>query len=273
MASVIAEILAHRTSRIGSEELHRCRIGCGRGNDDRIVHRAVVLKLLDDLSNGRGLLPDSNVNADNVLAFLVDDRVDRDSGLARLAVADYQLTLSAADRHHCVDRFEAGLQGFFHRLAVDNAGSDTLDRVIKIGDDLAFAVDRVAESVDDAADHCVAHRNAHDALRPLCFVAFLDLLKIAEEHAPDLIFLKVKSEPANAVRKLEQFAGHYLFQPVNLGDAVADLDDRSDLVDRHARIEILYLGSNYLVDLVSFDCFHKFMSPKMPEGVLRLLLH
>jgi hypothetical protein len=54
---------------------------------------------------------------------LVEDRVDRDRGLAGLAVADDQLTLAAADRHHAVDRLQAGLHRLANRLAIGDAGA------------------------------------------------------------------------------------------------------------------------------------------------------
>ena len=66
-------------------------------------------------------------------------------------------------------------------------------------------------------------------------------------------------EPAYGVREFEQFARHDLLQAVDLGDPVTDLDDRSDLVDGHARVEIFDLGTYDLVDLVGFDCFHVFV--------------
>ena len=94
---------------------------------------------------------------------MIDDRVDRDGGFTGLAVADDQLTLAAADRHHRVDRLETGLKRLFHGLTVDDAGSDTLDRKVRVGNDLAGFVDRIAESVDNAADHRVADGHAHDA--------------------------------------------------------------------------------------------------------------
>src|SRR4029078_4619561 len=114
-----------------------------------------------------------DVDTNNVLALLVDDRVDRDGGFAGLSVADDQLTLAAADRHHRVDRLQTGLERLFHRLAGDDSGSDALDRVVLIGDDVAFTVDRVAEGIDDAADQGIAHRHAHDAASAFHFVAFL----------------------------------------------------------------------------------------------------
>src|SRR5690349_9604865 len=100
MAAVVAEILTDRTSRIWSEELHRGRIRSRGVNDDRIVHCPELFELLTDLSNGRCLLPDRYINADDVLTFLVDDRVDSNGRLTCLAVADDQFTLAAPDRNH-----------------------------------------------------------------------------------------------------------------------------------------------------------------------------
>jgi hypothetical protein len=69
------------------------------------------------------LLAHGHVDADDVLALLVDDRVDRNGGLAGLAVADDELALAAADGDHGVDGFQAGLHGLMHRLPLDDAGS------------------------------------------------------------------------------------------------------------------------------------------------------
>ena len=101
-------------------------IGAGsdaRGDDDdRVLHRAGLLQPLDDGGDGGRLLADGDVDADDALPLLVDDRVDRDRGLAGAAVADDQLALAAADRDHRVDRLDAGLQRLLHRLAHDDAG-------------------------------------------------------------------------------------------------------------------------------------------------------
>src|SRR5690348_17560379 len=42
--AVVAEILAHRTAGIGREELQRRRVRSGRGDDDGIVHRAILFE-------------------------------------------------------------------------------------------------------------------------------------------------------------------------------------------------------------------------------------
>ncbi len=98
----------------------------GRRHDDRVLHRAGLRQAVDDLGDRRALLPDRDVDALDLLLgvargpvlALVDDRVDRDRGLADLAVADDQLALPAADRRHRVDGLDAGLQRLLHRLAV-----------------------------------------------------------------------------------------------------------------------------------------------------------
>jgi hypothetical protein len=66
-------------------------------DDDRVVHRACPRAACRPPGDRRLLLADGDVDADNVLALLVDDRVDGDGGLAGLAVADDQLALAAAD--------------------------------------------------------------------------------------------------------------------------------------------------------------------------------
>ena len=76
----------------------------------------------------RHALADGDVDADEVLVLVVDDRVDRDRRLAGLAVADDQLALAAADRDHRVDRLQAGLHRLGDRLALDDAGGLDLGR-------------------------------------------------------------------------------------------------------------------------------------------------
>jgi hypothetical protein len=77
------------------------------------------------LGDRRVLLADGDVDALHALTLLVEDRVDGDGGLARLAVADDQLALAAADRRHGVDGLDAGLQRLAHRLAPTMPGAWT----------------------------------------------------------------------------------------------------------------------------------------------------
>ena len=78
------------------------------------------------------------------------------------AVADDELALATADRGHRVDRLDAGLQRLVHRLALHDAGRLQLERATGLGLDLAEAVDRLAERVDDAAEEGVADGDRED---------------------------------------------------------------------------------------------------------------
>ncbi len=218
----VAEVFADRARRIRRDVEHRRGIRRRRGDDDGVAHRVRFFERAHHLRDGRLLLTDRVVDADDALALLVDDRVDRHSGLAGLAVADDQLALAAADRHHAVDRLEPGLHRLLHRLPVDDAGGEALDREELLGLDRPLAVDRLAERVDDAAEHRVADRHRDDAAGALDLVAFLDLLVVAEQHGADAVLFEVQRDAEHAVRKLDHLAGHRPLDAVHARDAVTD---------------------------------------------------
>jgi hypothetical protein len=94
--AVLHDLLAHRDAAVRREVLERGGL-LGAGHDhDRVLERAVLLEDRHGVRDRRELLADRHVDADEALALLVDDRVDRDGGLAGLAVADDQLALAAA---------------------------------------------------------------------------------------------------------------------------------------------------------------------------------
>ena len=237
----------------GADVEQRRRIGRGRGDDDRVAHRVGFFERAHDLRDGRLLLADRVVDADDAGVLLIEDRVDRDGGLAGLAVADDQLALAAADRHHRVDRLQAGLQRLLHRLAIDDAGREALDRRELLRDDRTLAVDRLAERVDDAAEQLVADRHRDDAAGPLDQVAFLDLLELAEQHGADALLFEVQRDAEHAVRELEHLAGHGVLDAVHARDAVADRDDAADFGDVDVDGEAADLLADDLGYLFGFD--------------------
>ena len=128
--AVVAEILADGAAGERRQILHRGRIGRGRGNDDGVFQRALLFEHLHELRDGGALLADSHIDAveldllvaGGVERLLVEDGVERDRGLAGLAVADDQFALATADRDQGVDGFEAGRHRLMHRLAGNDAG-------------------------------------------------------------------------------------------------------------------------------------------------------
>ena len=266
VAVAVAEVLAHHARRVRADVEQRRRVGRRGGDDDRVAHRVVVLERLHDLRDRRLLLPDRAVDADDAAVLLVEDCVDRDGGLAGLAVADDQLALTAPDRHHGVDGFQAGLQRLLHRLAIDDAGRQTLDRRELLGDDRSLAVDRLSQRVDDAAEHLFADRHRDDAARALHLIAFLDLGELAEEHRADALLLEVQRDAEHAVRELEHLARHRVLDPVHARDAVADGDDAADFGDIDVDGETANLLADDLGNFFSLDV-HAF---SIQSGLRRL---
>ena len=198
--AAVAEKLTHCAAGVGRQVDERGRLGGAGGDDDRVAERPVLLQGGSHAGDGSLVLADRHVDADQVFAFLVDDRVDQQGGLARLAIADDQLALSAADRDHGVDRLDAGLDRGVDRLACDHTGRDHLYGAGLLGFDGSLAVDRLPERVDDAADQLLAHRHLDDPARGADLVAFLDVLVRAHDHGPDHVLLEVQGHPVDVPR-------------------------------------------------------------------------
>src|SRR5262249_47683981 len=185
--------------------------------------------------DGRHPLPDRDVDADQVLVLVVDDRVDRDRRLAGLAVADDQLSLAAADRDHPVDRHQAGLDRLLDRLALDDAGGFELGRAGLRSVDVSAVVERAAERVDQAAEQLLADRDLEQVAGAFDGVALDDLAPLAEEDGADVVRLEVEREAGHPVRQLEHLQRHAVVEAVDAGDAVGDRQHRADLGEVGAR--------------------------------------
>ena len=111
--------------------------------------------------------------------------------------------------------------------------STTPGAMRSIGDDLlrqdrALAVDRLAERVDDAAEHRFADGHRDDAAGALDRIAFLDLEVLAEQHGADAVLFEVQRDAEDAVREFEHLARHGALAAVNARDAVAERHHRAD---------------------------------------------
>ncbi len=177
------------------------RVGRRGGDDGRVLQRAGLFEGATHGGDRRTLLTDGDVDAADLLlgvarapvVALVDDRVDSQRGLAGLTVADDQLTLATADRGHRVDGLVAGLHRLVHRLADHDARGLQLEGAAAGGLDLAEAVDRVAERVDDAAEVALAHGDGQHLAGALHRLALLDTADFAEDDRTDLALFQVRS--------------------------------------------------------------------------------
>ena len=119
----------------GRDPLQPGHRGGMRNDEDAAFRRAVLAHRIDHPCHRRGLLPDRDIDADQVARFLIDDRVDRDRGLAGRAIADDQLALAAAECEQRIDDQDAGLHRLGDRVALDDGRRRLFDRFMRAGDD------------------------------------------------------------------------------------------------------------------------------------------
>ncbi len=217
----------------------------------------MLLELANHRRDGRGLLADRDVDADQVLALLVDDGVDRNRGLPGLTIADDKLALAAADRHHRVDRLQARLHRLRNGFSPDHAGRDLLDHVGHLGEERALAVDRLAERIHHAPEELGAHRHLENAAGALDRVALGDVLVFAEDHRADRVALEVQGEAEGVVREFQHLALHHVREAVDAADAVGDGHDRPLRAHVRRQRKILYLAADQIADFGWVQLLHR----------------
>ena len=258
MFALLHPVLAHRTPRVGGDVLVRGGVRRRGVDHDGVLERSVLLERVDHLRDRRRLLPDGDVDALHLLVgapqlTLVDDGVDDDGSLARLAVADDELALPAPDRRHRVDGFDARLERLFDGLTRGHRRRLYLERTALLGVDGPLSVHRIAESVDDASQQGVSDRRREDLPRLLDRIAFFDLRRVAEYHHAELVFLEVHGEARDTAPELEHLVGHRSRQPADARDPVADLRDAADFFSLDLRLVFLDVASQYRGDRLPVD--------------------
>lgn len=157
--AVVTEPLTHGATGERSDVLQRSGLGSGGSNDDGVLHGVVLLKGLDELSDGRTLLTDGNVDTVELLALvtsavpplLVKHSVKGDGSLSGLTVTNDQLTLTTANWHHGVDGLKTGLHWLVDGLTRKNTWGLELGTALLGGLEWTLAIDWVSEGVNDTA--------------------------------------------------------------------------------------------------------------------------
>ncbi len=138
---------------------------------------------------------------------LVQNGVERDRGLPRLPVTDDKLSLTAADRDHGVNRFNARVHRSIHPFTFQNRGRLRFKRIpLRRRASLkkrAFAVLRVAQWIYHAADKFIPDGNREHVAGALYGIPHLDRQIIIEHQGADGLFFKVQSE--RRARTLRRF--------------------------------------------------------------------
>ena len=250
--ALIHEVFGHGAAGIGRDVLQGRKLGRGGADHDGIVHRAGGRQGVHQLRHGGTFLSDGHIDADDVLALLIDDGIQSDDGLTGLTVADDEFALAAADGNHAVDGLDTGLQRHAHALAFDDAGRVVLDGPVFLCVHGALAVHGLAQGVDHTADQAFANGNGNHMARALDHIAFFDVLVVAQHDHGDAVFLQIQGHAVGAVGKLHQLVGHALIQTAHTRDAVADHDRGADIILCDAVFIMLDLLFDELGDLFGF---------------------
>ena len=201
-----------------------------------------------------------DVHANDAFAFLVDDRVDRDSRLACAAVADDEFALAAPDRDHGVNGLDARLQRLLHGLSHNDAGRRTLDLPLDRSDDWTESVDRVAECIHHAADQRWTDWHFEHAARAPDLISLFQLEVVAKDHRADVVLFEVQRLRDNDVSSLagadlEHLAGHGLRETVDACNTILHFEDSADLVNVDlVEIRRFDLAQQNVLDLTRAEC-------------------
>ena len=239
MHAVVTKIFAHGAAGIRCQELQRCGLGRGGGDNDGIFHGASIFQGLHDLSDRGALLADRDIDTVQLLALiitlidrlLVDEGVNRHGGLAGLAVTNDQLALAAANGNQAVQRLQAGLHGFMHRFARDDTRRLDVHQTAFIRLDRALAIDGIAQGVDNAAQQALAHGYVNDFTGTFYCIAFGNGGVGTENNDADVIAFQVQGHTFDTAGEFHHFAGLYLIQTVNAGDTITHGQNLANLRD------------------------------------------
>ena len=164
----VPEIFTDGTACKRSIKLLGCRIRCGCGYDDRIIHGSCLFQGFLHVGNGRSFLSRCHIDAIHGLPLLiklllVDNGINSDGGFSRLPVPNDQFALSAADWNHGINGFDPGLQGFIHRLPEYHPGGLPLQgQVNQFPGDRPFSVNGFSQGIDHTSQQALAHSDGSD---------------------------------------------------------------------------------------------------------------
>ena len=236
------EVLGQCSARIGSDVLQRGRIRRGSCHDGGIAHSAVLFQILGHAGDGGSLLTDGNIDAQHILVLLVQDCIGSNGSLTGLAVADDQLTLTAADGEHGVDGQNTGVQRGVHALALQNTGCLLLNGVVALSLNGAFAVDGLAQRADDTAQKSIAHRNTGALAAAGDHGADADGLSAVEQHDAQLFGVHALHHALGTVFKGDDLAVHSAVHAINVHDAIGRGDNHTALCGGLGGLVVLDAG-------------------------------
>lgn len=143
------------------------------------------------------------------MAALVEDSVNRNGSLPRLAVAKDQLALAPPNRNECIDDFEARLKWYRDGCAVHDGRGGAFDRQALAGGNRPVTIKWATERVDDAPQQSITHGHVHDPTRALDFISSVEMPVFAEQNNADFVHVHIERNAKQIARKSHQFMSQF----------------------------------------------------------------
>ena len=229
VAALLHEILRDAGRGVGGDESKTRRVVAFGHDKNGVIHRAFFPQGCRRLRHRGRALTDGAINADHILVALIEDGVDRNGGLACLAVAQDQLTLPAPDRNEGIDDFQPGLKRHRNRRAIHDVRCRALDGPALAGGHRAVAIEWPTKRVDDAPQQTVADNHVHDPACALDFIASVQMPIFAEQHDAYFRLVDVEGHAEQIAGEFDQLIKAHAREPGHFGDAGGDAGDRAYL--------------------------------------------
>ena len=200
------------------------------------------------------LLTDGDVDANQVAALWLMIVSVQNSRLARGTVADDELALSAANRHHRVNCLHPRLHRDVNRLAGRNVGGKELDRPSLGRANRALAVDGPAEAVDDATEQSLTYGHLGDSARAAHLAALFNSEGVAHDDRSYAVLLEVERHSDDTALEFKKLVGPDSGEAVDPGDTVSHLNDGANVDHREFLTKLLDLALDYGRYVLSSYC-------------------
>ena len=190
----------------------------------------MLLKCMHQFGYCRCFLANCHVNTDNVLSFLVQNRICSNRSLTSLTVSDDQLTLSTTNREHRVNCQNTGLQRSIHRFTINDSRCRFFYRTIIRSLNLAFSINRFTKRVYNTADISISNRNTS---HPSCagYTGSLFNLSIfSKKDTSNLIFAHILHHGFQTIIKYQDFSIHCMIYTIDVGNTITDTADNTNLL-------------------------------------------
>ena len=239
--SLIHKMLCHCCSCIRRNILKRRTVTCCGRYHDRIIQCIIVLQCIYDFCNSRSLLSNRHINTDQIFSLLIQDCIQGNGCLSCLTISDDQLSLSASDREHRINRKDSCLHRHTDRFSVNDSRRLLLDRAVIICFDLTLSVDRSPQCIDNSSYIFISNRYTGLFSCTSYFCSFFDICVPSKKNDSDFIFLNILYHSFQTRIEGNNLSIHCVINPINSRNSVTYSNDCSHFAVFAHTVKIFYL--------------------------------